>query len=170
MAHAVAADLTARYDSRVIQDLASDTGTPVSAGDLADNDNVTAALEDASGRMDAAVLTGKMYTPDQLSELTGNSLALRRRICCDLALAYLMGRRAEKYGAESLKAMQQSGEEYLERLRKGERLFYVVAVQDAQLPEIDGPSVTQYRTMNLIPDRTKNFYPSRASRLPTDRS
>lgn len=170
MAHAVAADLIARYDTRTIQDLASDTGTQVAAEDLGSDDNVTAALEDASGRMDAAVLTGRMYTPDQLSALTGNTLALRKRICCDLAMAYLMGRRPEKYGAESLKAMQQAGEEYLERLRKGERLFHVTAVQDAQLPDIDGPSVIQYETMNLIPDRTKNFYPSRPSRLPTDRS
>lgn len=170
MAHAVAADLIARYDTRTIQDLASDTGTEVAAEDLATNDNVTAALEDASGRMDAAVLTGKMYTLAQLEALTDNSLALRKRICCDLAMGYLMGRRPEKYGAESLRAMQQAGEEYLERLRKGERLFYVVAVQDAQLPEIDGPSIIQYETMNLIPDRTRNFYPSRASRLPTNRS
>jgi len=170
MPHATASDLTARYDVRTIRDLASDTGTAVAADALAADPTVAAALLDASGRMDAAVLVGRMYTAAQLAALTGNSLALRRRICCDLAMGYLIARRPEKYGAESLKAVQQAGEEYLERLRKGERIFEVAAVQDAQLPEIDGPTTTQYSTLNLLPDRTRNFYPSRASRLPTDRT
>ena len=156
-----------RYDELTIKDLVSDTGEPVA--DVTDDERVLAALEDASGRMDAAVLVSKIYTPTQLSALTGNSLALRKRICCQLAMAYLMGRRLERYGAESLKAANDAAEDYLERLRKGERLFAVDALIDAGLPEIDGPSTTQYRTLNLIPDRTKNFYPSRRSRLPTDR-
>jgi len=159
----------ARYDTRTIQDLASDTGTEVSVSALSTDPNVTAALLDASGRMDAAILTGKQYTPAQLAALTGNSLALRRRICCDLAMFFLMSRRPEKYGAESLKAAQDAAEEYLERLRKGERIFEVTTIQDAQLPDIDGPTTTQYSTMNLLPDRVSNFYPSRESRLPTDR-
>lgn len=168
--YAAPSDLIVRFDVRTIQDLASDTGTEVDADDLPTDTNVLAALSDASGRMDAAVLVGKLYTTTQLEALTGNSLALLKRICCELAMAFLIQRRPERYGAETLKAARDASEEYLDRLRNGERLFDIEAAKDAGLPTIDGPTTVQYETMNLIPDRTKNFYPSRKSRLPTNRN
>jgi phage gp36-like protein len=159
--------MATRFDVRTLADLASDSGEPIA--DVTDDPNILAALEDASGRMDAAALRGKLYTPTQLGALTGNSLALRKRICCEIALAYLMARRPEKYGAESLKGMMESSEAYLEMLRKGDRLFEVDALIEAGLPEIDGPTTAQYNDMNLLPERTRNFYPSRASRVPIGR-
>ena len=51
MAYATAADLIARFDWRIIGDLASDSGTQVTEGALANKSKVTAALNDASGRV-----------------------------------------------------------------------------------------------------------------------
>ncbi len=167
MAHATPADLTDRFDARTIADLASDTGEPVE--NLNTDAKVLAALDDASGRFEAAVLVSNLYSTTDLSGLTGNSLALKKRIVCDLAMVNLLRRRPERFGAEAIKAAEDSGEAYLEMLRKGQRLFDVDAAQDAGLPDIDGPTTIQYSTLNLIPDRTKNFYPFRATRLPTDR-
>lgn len=168
MSYASPADLTARFDENTIKDLASDTGEPVA--DITNDQKVLAALADASGRIDSALTVSRMYTPVDLAALTGNSLALLKRIVCSLAMAYLIERRPEKYGGEGVSAAKKDAEEFIDRLRKGERLFDVEAAKDAGLPEIDGPTTTTYRELNLIPDRTRNFYPVRADRLPLGRT
>jgi phage gp36-like protein len=170
MAYASSSDLTARYDSRIIRDLASDTGTPVSEGALATDTRVSAALDDASGRIDSALTVARIYSTDDLDALTGNSLALLKRITCELAMAFLISRRQEKMLDGSTAEVEQKGEDYLDRLRKGERLFgEAEAAKDAGLPSVDGPTSVEYAELNLLPDRTKHFFPSRASRLPTTR-
>lgn len=167
MAYATPADLAARFDENTIKDLASDTGEPVA--DITNDQKVLAALADASGRIDGALTVARMYTAADLEGLTGNSLALLKRIVCSLAMAYMIERRPEKYANEGPSAAKKEAEEYIDRLRKGERLFDVEVVRDAGLPEIDGPSAIDYRRLNLLPDRTRHFYPSRVSRLPIDR-
>ena len=83
-------------------------------------------------------------------------------------MSSLLRRRPGRYSeiAESVKEY----EEYLDRLRKGERIFGG-AIENRQdgLPDIDGPTIATYERLNLIPDRTHNFYSSRSSRLPIDR-
>lgn len=166
--YATPSDLADRFDARTLRDLASDTGEAVA--DITSDPHALVALADASGRVDAAVLVGGLYTTDQLGDLTGNSLALLKRLVCDLAMCYMMSRRPERYGSEALAAMHKAADEYLELLRKGERLFDVDVAIAAGRPTVDGPVVTDYETMNLIPDRTSNFYPSRGSRLPIGRA
>lgn len=168
MAYANALDLTSRFDERVIKDLLSDEGVPVES--VAGNLKLDAALGDASGRIDAALLVAGQYSADDLDGLTGNSLALLKRIVCELAMSYLMGRRPEVFGGDRYEALQKSAEDFLERLRRGERLFPSVADNiTSGLPSVDGPSATEYQTLNLLPDRTKRFFPVRATRLPIGR-
>ena len=168
MAFATASDLSARFDERTIKDLSSDDDTPAAS---VDNAIVTAALEDGAGRIRSAITVARIYSDDDLSDLTGDSLSLIKRLNCELAMAHLMGRRPEKYGNEDggFKQVKQDVEDFLDRLRKGERLFGIEAAKDAGLPTIDGPSTVDYRRLNRIPDRTQNFYPSRGSRLPIGR-
>ncbi|MCP4539915.1 MAG: hypothetical protein GY832_22475 [Chloroflexi bacterium] len=168
MAFADSSDLSTRFDARTIKDLASDTGEP--AGSV-DNDIVTAALEDGAGRIRSAATVARIYSDDDLDALTGDSLSLIKRLNCELAMAYLMGRRPEKYGDEDggFKQVKQDVDDFLDRLRKGERLFGVEANLNAGLPTIDGPSAVTYDRLNLIPDRTQNFYPHRGTRLPLGR-
>lgn len=161
------ADLQKRFDERTLAELASDTDTPVQ--DLSGDPNVTQALEDAHGRFRAAVLVGGVYTSDHLDDLTGPTLSLAKRIVCELAMANLYARRMEKYGTDWHKQVIESAETYLEQLRKGARLFETDAHIAAGKAKVDGPRVATYISLNLIPDRTRNFYPSRGSRLPLGR-
>jgi phage gp36-like protein len=168
-AYATADDLVARYDERTIRDLLSDDGTPVTER-LTSHTRLTSLLEAASGRVEAASLNAKMYTAVQLAALTGNSLGLLKDIVCDLAMIRLIMRRPEKFSSEQIKDMREAAEGYLEQLRKGERLFAIDANIDAGLPTIDGPTAVDYERLNLIPDRIRNYYPSRARRLPIGRA
>lgn len=167
MAYADSDDLIARYDEQTLKDLASDTGDPVA--DISTDTAVTAALNDASGRVQSAVSVSRLYSATELAALTGSSLALLKRITCELAMVFMLERRPEKYGDEYTRRLRQSSEDYLERLRKGERLFDVEVAKDAGLPSIDGPTTVDARNLNLITTRTQNFYPSKASRLPLGR-
>lgn len=167
MAYATAADLTARYDSRMVADLASDSGNPV--GNVSTDTNVQASLDDASGMVDSAVTVARVYLLTDLTALTGTDQSLLKRITCDLAIYYLMSRRPEKLGSSELKEQFEKADVFLEMLRKGARVFAVEGNLDAGLPTVDGPRASTYERLNLIPDRTRNFFPARGSRLPRGR-
>lgn len=167
MAYATSDDLVKRYDARTLRELASDSAAPVE--DLSTDAAVTAALSSASGKINAAVMVSGLYTAAQLAALTGDDLALLVDLTCDLAMARLVGRRPCPDTAEWAAAIVERAEEFLQQLRNGARLFNVDVAKDAGLPLADGPTAVEYRDLNLIPDRTQNFYPSRASRLPIGR-
>ncbi|MDY0170592.1 MAG: hypothetical protein RBS80_28890 [Thermoguttaceae bacterium] len=169
MAFADFEDLAARYDARLIRDLASDSGIPVSDAEAGSDPRIAAALDDGAGRILAACLNGRIYSEDDLLALVGSSLALLKRINCELAVVFLMGRRLDKFTSEEYQRAMEAAEAYLDRLRKGERLFQVPANLDATVPEIDGPHVTTYNRLNLLPERCRPFYPNRAQRLPIGR-
>lgn len=160
-------DLISRYDERTVRDLLSDDGTPV--GDLSGDSKLSANLQAASGRVEAACLVGQIYTAANLAALTGNTLELLKEIVCDLCMLRLVMRRPEKVSDEHIKVLRETTEEYLEQLRKGERLFDVTANVEAGLPTVDGPTAIDYQNLNLLPDRIKNYYPARARRLPIGR-
>lgn len=166
MAYASATDLTARFDSREIGDLLSDSGTPVDEGDFGSNTKLTAILDDASGEIDAALLVANRYLPADLSGLTGNSLAHLKRITCEIAMRLLLGRRPA-YNPDLLESMEKRVNGLLERLRKGENVFNLSDQKDAGTPSIDGLSTVEIRDLNLLRDRTRNYYPRR--HLPDNR-
>jgi len=156
-----------RYDSRVLADLASDDGTPVS--DLGQSSRVAAALEGATGQFEAAVRVGGIYSAEDLDNLSGAAQALMKDIICELALVRLIGARVETVGRDSYEAIRKRCEEYLSMLRRGQRLFPLDEQVRAGRPTIDGPTSADYRRLNLLPDRVRNYYPSRSSRLPLGR-
>lgn len=167
MAYADPTDLATYFDVNVISDLASDDGTPVQ--DYTTDGNITAALSAASGQINAAVMVGEIYVAADLSALTGDDLQLLKEICCQLAMAKLIRRRPEKYGNESYQQYVKDAEEYLDRLRKGERLFNLAAQAGAGIPEIDGPTIVTVTNNNLITSRSRNFYIDPGRRLPLGR-
>jgi phage gp36-like protein len=166
MAYATPDNLAAAFDRRDIADLASDSGNPAPRLDC---EVVRFALERASGDIDAAALIGRVYTESELEQLTGNGRAMLIGLVCERAMAYLMQRRTAKFGDQVITAMLERSEQFLEALRQGNRVFPVESVLGAGLPTVDGPSALDYQRLNLITDRTRNFYPSRASRLPLGR-
>jgi len=166
MSHATPEDLVRYHDEMVIADLLSDSGEPIA--DLTSHPTLLALLQSAAGRVEAACSVSNLYQPEELAALTGNSEALLKEIESDLVMIRLLRRRPGKY--EAIGAQVKDAEDYLDRLRKGERIFGGIAeVREAGLPQIEGPSIATYERLNLIPDRTHHFYPHRSGRLPIGR-
>lgn len=167
MAIVTPAIMTSFFDETIVADLVSDDGLPVP--DLTTDAKLLKVLEAAEGRLESACTVASIYTPTELAALTGTSLALAQEIISSLAMAALLRRRGTAKYSEISERVQEC-EEFLDRLRKGERIFG--GNQDAieaGLPEVDGPTVAVYERLNLLPDRTKHFYPNRSSRLPIGR-
>lgn len=170
MSYATAQELLDRYDSNDLGDLASDSGTQVTATLLLSNRKIKAALDDASGEIDAALLVGNRYSPDALRDLTGYSRSHLVRITCDIAAARMMGRRIGR-DMEKAKLMVEQAEQHLERLRNGENVFNLTDQKSAGNPSATGLTTVEYEDPNaagLIRDRTGNrYYPRRPSPGPS---
>lgn len=169
--YASASDLLARFDNTVVAQLCADDDQEVPAEDLATNTNLLAALADASGDVESAMLIGERYTTAQLDALTGNSLGKLKRITSTIAMAYLLERRPVVHLSNAEKLLERA-EQYLEQLRTGQRIFNVTDnVVDKQLPTISGPTTAKYDELRLLPDRmVTRYFPEQANRLPTTRS
>jgi len=162
--YASPADLVARYDARTIGDLAGDAGTRVSSANILTDTNVQTALDDASGEIEAALLKGKRYTAAILAGLTGNSLALLKRICCQIAIARLWERRPWIGTDDQVSAEQalQDARAALAKLKSGEEVFDLLPQENAGLGQISTPSRVNVRARNLQVDELRGkIYPRR---------
>ena len=165
--YAAPTDFFERYDVRDIGQLASDNGSEIPESALATDANVLTALDDASGDIDTALVVSNRYLTTELEGLTGNSLAKLKRITCDLAMAYMLGRRPAA-DPEKLEAFEKRATTHLERLRNGENVFNLADQKSAGNPSIDGPTLVRFDDhLNLVRDRVNNYYPAR--RLPGNR-
>lgn len=168
-AYATATQLLERYDARTIQDLAGDDGQPLSRIELLSNAVVAAALNDASGEIDSALLVGGVYSPDDLLNVEGNSLYKLISITCEIAITRLFARRP-LYDAEKYKAMSELSEKRLNSLRKGENLLAIAGNPgniEAGTPTVNGLTTVEYNSLGLVVDRSRGYYPRRS--LPNGR-
>lgn len=165
---ATVSDLVARWDQRLLADLASDTGTPESS--LSTNARVLAALEGASGQVRSAVLQGQRYTVEDLANLGPEDSAYLKDIVCGLAVLRLAVCRLNVLGEQVYKDLRQDLQERLEELARGERIFATAQAQEAGLPKTDGPRLADYQRINLMVDRCGRYYPPRGQELPLGRT
>lgn len=162
-------DMIARYDLRMLLRLCFEDSQDVRhyEPELAECPILNAALEDAKGAVKAAVEVAGNYNTYDMEHLTPESVSLFKRIVCELAISYLYGRR----GAESIKSVmevRQASEEYLDRIRKGERLFVVAqsnAKQEAGQPELVSPDAVRLEGLNNITHRANVYFGPVARRL-----
>jgi len=160
------ATITNFYDETIVADLVSDGGDQVAV--LETDPKLLKLIAAAEGRVESACTVAKIYSTTKLAALTGNSLALLEEIVSGLVMIALLRRRPGTY--DEIRQETKGYEDYLDRLRKGERIFGGnEEAQEAGLPQVDGPTTAIYDRLNLIPDRTRNFYPSRIGRLPVGR-
>ena len=165
MAYATPADLVTRYDAALLGDLAGD-GQPA---DPLTSPRIAAALDDASGEVDAAARVGGRYSPQDLAALDGTDKAFLVSLVCRIALLRLIATRIQTIGEGAHEALRRDVTETLAAIRRGELLFGTPPVSRAVTPAVDGPTALEYNRLNLLPDRTQNYYPPRAGRLPLGR-
>jgi phage gp36-like protein len=120
--YTTAADLTARFDARSIQQLVSDTGTPVLPSELTTDVKLIAALDDAEGEVTANLLVGGRYTTTELAALTGTALAYLKYIICNIAMLHLLGRRPA-INAKLYEQLKELRETHLKALQDGHAIF-----------------------------------------------
>lgn len=165
-AFATAADMIARYDSRTLGDLVSDTGAAVAEGGLAADTKMIAALASATGELKAALQRGKRYTTAQLTALTGESQAYLVTLTCAIAFWYLW-RRKPPYSEADAQFRQNARaefEEAIEKLVSGENIFDIDELVDASIPKVDTVSRIEATGWNLLADACRGrFFPRRRS-------
>lgn len=165
MAFATVADVLDRFDERTLRDLCSDTGTP--ATDLTTNGPLNAALESASGSVLVACTVGQMYDEAKLASLEGASRAILVDIVCALAVAKLVTRRPMRADVANVwKGTIEEANAYLDKFRRGERVFPLPEQLDASVPSAEGPTALDIPRQNLLTYRAHGFYPNPALRLP----
>lgn len=156
-----ARDMIDRYDFRMLARLCFDDDDKHTRDELQNNSPILlAALSDAFGELKAAVSVAGMYDMKQIDRLTPESLALAKRIVCELALSFLYSRRGGE-ARETVKELRDSAEEYLDRLRKGERLFSIRSSDEkekAGQPSLVAPTVVQLHNLNGIVHRVSAYF------------
>lgn len=160
-AYLTPSQFVARYDSRRVCQLISDSGTPASVSDLTTNG--TAAnlvlmqlILEASSLIDAACSVGKRYSRSDLEALidtetatlaSGSAtqdeknasikkVALLHRLCADLTWGNLIARRG--FAAEAIREqapMYEGALNMLEQLYQGARVFDLDVNQQAGVPD-----------------------------------
>lgn len=164
MAYASSSDLTARFDERTILDLLSDTNTPATLPST----RLDTILADSSGELNAHVRVGGRYAVSDLTSLTGDALEYLKGIVCRIAMLRLMQRRPELYASVG-EAMSKDLTKTLEDLRNGAMIFDVDGAVDASLLSHTGVDGADLRELNMIPNRTRHYYPERSASLPISR-
>lgn len=139
--YATAANILARYDSRRIAELNSDSGSPVTPTDpLSFSTPVGVAILDASSVLDAALQSGKRYSKTALTALIADTDetkgAIIRQVTCDLAYANLITRRGlPSEEIDRLVPRYKASLEWVEQLRNGNAVLDITANLAAGLPQ-----------------------------------
>jgi phage gp36-like protein len=170
-AYATIADLISRRDERVIRQLATDRDEPLTHDEILASIVADEALIDASGEVEAAMIAGKRYSPDELSGLVGNSLGLLKRIVTTIAMACLYERKPGVH-REIAEHYFKQAQEYLERLRTGQNLFNLAdeSNTNAAIPDLTAPTAVDVRNLNSFPAQMSDrYFPSLESRVPIHR-
>lgn len=166
MSYATPADLLKRFDARQVGDLVSDTDVAVPPGQLTLDPVLLQMLEDASGEIEVALLSGQRYTLDDIAVIMDpettvpNSQAYLKRICCEIAYVMLLKRRGIQ-DPEKIKAQVEAAETHLERLRRGDTVFQLPAQIAAGVAEFSGVGTVDFTTLHLPFDRSRNYFPRR---------
>jgi hypothetical protein len=172
-------ELPSFYDTRRLQQLASDTGTacssatfagpvPASGNDLTCYNRVVQLILSASAKIDAVCQQGKRYARADLETLVaagGKSGALLKRIAADLVFGELAANRG--YSGDTLHALAPRYAEALEQLRalyEGEQIFDMDSPKDAGIPHTTTIGLNRIASSEFIglfghwPDQPRRWY------------
>lgn len=168
--YVTAAQFLQRFDVRVVEDLVTDGKHRPTITELLDSSNLFgaklyAALQDASGDIEAACLVGGRYVPADLAALTGNQAALLKRLVSTLAMDYLAQRRCDPTHQVSVQVQQTKN--FLDALAGGDRIFGLQEVIDASHAEIEVDLDTDVEARNMTTYIAERFFGRRGNRYKT---
>ena len=123
------ADLTARYDSRLIKQLSIDDNSTNSGSSIA------VLLSDAEAEIMTAVLQGSIYTPAELQALVSSGDTQLLRLNCDVALRMMAERRVGGIPS-ALADIVKRATDLLDAIRQGKRVLNVVTNRAADTPAL----------------------------------
>lgn len=151
------AQFLVRYDYRWVGKNITDTGVPATEAQCLASPVLAAFIEEASEMVMGASAVAARYSVDDLTTYGG---ALLVRITSDLTMGLILKRRAR--AAEDNEAFTSAYREaldYLEQLRRGERIFYAVPnVPEAGLPTTQNLAPTPAALgQPLITDNSRIF-------------
>lgn len=167
MGYATVADMVDRFDERNLGDIVADDGTRVTNVTptflLRINPKMIAALDSASGQVNAACLQGERYSVDDLAGLKGDSKAYLVHITCVVALGALWQRKLYTEDNPARTEALQRMDQELTRLRDGEFVFDVTAAKEAGRGDVSTVSRSVIQNQwNLVVERVRGkLYPPR---------
>jgi hypothetical protein len=141
--------MLASYDRRTIRQELSDSGSPVTDGDLADNTVLQQLLDEAADIIKSSAMVGKRYTPENLTALAASATEgfFLRRLNSDIAYGLLMSRRGRAASdIARLAPLYVIAHDYLKQLRSGELIFG--GVDATTYPEAGLPSLVDMTAAN----------------------
>jgi hypothetical protein len=164
------AEFLARTDWRTIGQLCSDAeGVSVPFANLATDANLNAALDDASGDLEAACFMGQKYRTEDLAMLKTTACVARARmyrIIRDRALAYLLERRPD-FSAQLPQGVEKSmdrSEAWLEQLAQGVRIFGFLETMDAGRIDQNILTNDEITQRNLLVVQAERYFGIRGDR------
>lgn len=164
-------DMLARYDLRMLLRICFDDPPNSHAvhtdWELGESPILNAALGDAKGAVKSALEVAGNYNEWDMEHLSPESVSLYKRIVCELAISYLYSRRGAE-GVKTITELRQAAEDYLDRIRKGERIFVIAhssEKQEAGQPKLVAPTAVQLVGLNNITQRADVYFGPVAKRL-----
>lgn len=165
-AYATGDDMIQRYDVDLVGDLATDEREELDRAAVPTAPNLLAALADASGEVDVALLVGGQYSPSQLEGLTGNSKNHLIRITCAIAITLLLERRPSERYERIADYYRKIAKGHLESLRSGQNVFGLDANIAAGTQDVATISAVEVDNLNGLTARMPRYFPQADTRLP----
>jgi hypothetical protein len=155
-----------RYDANLVGELVRDDGSRATVAEMVGDPPTTdpdsklvAALADASGLVEAALLTGGKYTREDLATLDGNGVGFLRRLVADLAIGHLLDRRGPN--AQNWPNYERATQ-VLERIRTGSAVLPLSEAVEAGQVLSEFMTESELDTLGLLSRRCRRVMGSRS--------
>ncbi|QDP48618.1 MAG: hypothetical protein Unbinned97contig1000_3 [Prokaryotic dsDNA virus sp.] len=150
-----ATELAESFDSRMIKQLSSYTGSPQSS---VDNSVVTNAIEKASAEVESYALRGGLYTTTHLSSLQSSDDWSLKTLVSTLTMKHLFRGKTGQIPPDMI-AMVAEATATLEELREGKRVFNLDVAHNAGKAKAFVVSASVRGNLNMPSD--SKYFPTR---------
>jgi len=154
------AELKESFDTRLLGQLASYSGTPDALGDES-NTVVLNAIEKASAEIQSYALRGNRYTSDNLDTIKSDDDWTLKGLCCTLTVKHLFRGKATS-APPDVQSMIDEATATCEALANGDRIFNFDTAASAGKAAVKVISTQTRGKVNMVSD--SQFFPPRQDR------